>query len=100
MDRLNHLYFEQGQSPWLDNLKRSYLTGGQLTERTLDTNGDNLVTSADALVAVARERRNFFIDGLWLGWCRKTGGSDGTKARLSELSTGSWWRIDCTGPGG
>ncbi len=30
MDRLQHLYFEQGQSPWLDNLKRSYLTGGTL----------------------------------------------------------------------
>lgn len=32
MDRLNHLYFEQGQSPWLDNLKRSYLTSGKLRE--------------------------------------------------------------------
>jgi transaldolase len=30
MDRLAHLYHEQGQSPWLDNLKRSYITGGQL----------------------------------------------------------------------
>jgi transaldolase len=30
MDRLNHLYYEQGQSPWLDNLKRSYLTDGTL----------------------------------------------------------------------
>jgi len=32
MDRLKHLYHEQGQSPWLDNLKRSYLTGGNLRE--------------------------------------------------------------------
>ncbi len=30
MDRLAHLYAEQGQSPWLDNLKRSYITDGQL----------------------------------------------------------------------
>ncbi|CAB4363721.1 MAG: transaldolase [Actinobacteria bacterium] len=30
MDRLNHLYYDQGQSPWLDNLKRSYLTEGTL----------------------------------------------------------------------
>ncbi|MEI7547300.1 MAG: transaldolase [Actinomycetota bacterium] len=30
MDRLSHLYYEQGQSPWLDNLKRSYLTDGTL----------------------------------------------------------------------
>ena len=30
MDRLAHLYHEFGQSPWLDNLKRGYLTSGQL----------------------------------------------------------------------
>lgn len=30
MDRLAHLYHEFGQSPWLDNLKRGYVTGGQL----------------------------------------------------------------------
>ncbi len=32
MDRLNQLYLEQGQSPWLDNLKRSYLTSGKLRD--------------------------------------------------------------------
>jgi transaldolase len=31
MDRLIRLYEEFGQSPWLDNLKRGYLTSGQLT---------------------------------------------------------------------
>lgn len=30
MDRLLRLHAEFGQSPWLDNLKRSYLTSGQL----------------------------------------------------------------------
>jgi transaldolase len=30
MDRLTRLHTEFGQSPWLDNLKRSYLTSGQL----------------------------------------------------------------------
>ena len=30
MNRLARLYEEQGQSPWLDNLKRGYLTSGQL----------------------------------------------------------------------
>jgi transaldolase len=30
MDRLIQLYEEQGQSPWLDNLTRGYLTSGQL----------------------------------------------------------------------
>ena len=32
MDRLKDLYQEQGQSPWLDNLKRSYLTNGTLRD--------------------------------------------------------------------
>jgi transaldolase len=31
MDRLLALYHEFGQSPWLDNLKRDYITSGQLT---------------------------------------------------------------------
>jgi transaldolase len=30
MERLIRLFEEQGQSPWLDNLKRGYLTSGQL----------------------------------------------------------------------
>ena len=30
MNRLVRLYAEQGQSPWLDNLKRGYITSGQL----------------------------------------------------------------------
>ena len=30
-DRLQRLHSEFGQSPWLDNLKRSYVTGGHLT---------------------------------------------------------------------
>ncbi len=31
MERLIRLFEEQGQSPWLDNLRRGYLTSGQLT---------------------------------------------------------------------
>jgi transaldolase len=30
VDRLRRLFEEQGQSPWLDNLRRHYLTSGQL----------------------------------------------------------------------
>jgi len=30
MTRLNELYEKQRQSPWIDNIKRSYITGGQL----------------------------------------------------------------------
>ena len=30
MERLIRLYEEFGQSPWLDNLRRGYLTSGQL----------------------------------------------------------------------
>ncbi len=43
MTRLQQLFTEQGQSPWLDNLKRGYLTGGQL-ERLI-TDGIRGVTS-------------------------------------------------------
>ena len=32
MDRLVRLFADEGQSPWLDNLKRSYITGGQLAD--------------------------------------------------------------------
>ena len=32
MQRLIDLYEEQGQSPWLDNLTRGYLTTGQLAK--------------------------------------------------------------------
>jgi transaldolase len=32
MDRLAHLYHEFGQSPWLDNLKRGYITSGRLSQ--------------------------------------------------------------------
>ena len=35
MERLGHLYHEQGQSPWLDNLNRRYLTDGTL-QRMID----------------------------------------------------------------
>jgi len=31
MTRLDRLFHEQGQSPWLDNLKRGYITSGELT---------------------------------------------------------------------
>ena len=31
MTRLERLFHEQGQSPWLDNLKRGYITSGELT---------------------------------------------------------------------
>src|SRR5687767_5782693 len=32
MNRLQQLFHEFGQSPWLDNLKRSYLTSGELAD--------------------------------------------------------------------
>jgi transaldolase len=30
MTRLQDLYYQQGQSPWLDNLRRGWITGGEL----------------------------------------------------------------------
>jgi transaldolase len=43
MDRLLTLYNEFGQSPWLDNLKRGYITSGRLTN--LAANGIRGLTS-------------------------------------------------------
>ena len=36
MTKLQQLFREQGQSPWLDNLKRGYLTTGQLERLVAD----------------------------------------------------------------
>jgi transaldolase len=36
MTTLNDLHDQQGQSPWIDNLKRSYLTGGTLDQMMRD----------------------------------------------------------------
>ena len=40
-DRLKDLYDQQGQSPWLDNLRRGYLTSGELAalQRDQSLNG-------------------------------------------------------------
>jgi transaldolase len=36
MTTLNDLYDQQGQSPWIDNLKRSYITEGTLDQMITD----------------------------------------------------------------
>lgn len=36
MTRLNDLYSQHGQSPWIDNLKRSYITDGELAQLMKD----------------------------------------------------------------
>ena len=51
--RLHQLHDEQGQSPWLDNLKRSYLNGGELAR--LVEEGIRGVTSNPTIFAKAIE---------------------------------------------
>ncbi len=53
MTKLNDLYSEQGQSPWLDNLRRDYLQGGHLAE--LVAQGIRGVTSNPTIFAKAIE---------------------------------------------
>jgi transaldolase len=53
MTRLHDLYEHQGQSPWLDNLRRDYLRGGHLQE-LVDT-GIRGVTSNPTIFAKAIE---------------------------------------------
>src|SRR5438477_6964893 len=49
--KLQQLYDQQGQSPWLDNLKRAYLTTGQLQK--LVDEGIRGVTSNPTIFAKA-----------------------------------------------
>jgi transaldolase len=51
MTKLNDLYDVGGQSPWLDNLKRSYLTSGRLRE--LVSEGVRGLTSNPTIMAKA-----------------------------------------------
>jgi transaldolase len=51
--KLHELYDEGGQSPWIDNLKRSYITGGRLSE--LIAEGIRGLTSNPTIMAKAIE---------------------------------------------
>jgi transaldolase len=53
MTKLHDLYEQQGQSPWLDNLRRDYLRGGRLAE--LVSQGIRGVTSNPTIFAKAIE---------------------------------------------
>jgi transaldolase len=53
MTKLHDLYEQQGQSPWLDNLRRDYLRGGRLAE--LVNEGIRGVTSNPTIFAKAIE---------------------------------------------
>jgi transaldolase len=53
MTRLHQLFEEHGQSPWLDNLKRSYITSGEL--KKLVDDGVRGVTSNPTIFAKAIE---------------------------------------------
>src|SRR5260370_22208340 len=53
MTKLHDLYRQQGESPWQDNLKRSYLNDGPLAARVAD--GIRGVTSNPTIMAKAIE---------------------------------------------
>src|ERR1700733_14437486 len=58
MTTLNDLYAQQGQSPWLDNLRRDYLTEGKLQK--LVDEGIRGVTSNPTIFAKAIEGDPFY----------------------------------------
>jgi transaldolase len=58
MTTLNDLYTEQGQSPWLDNLRRDYLTEGKL--QALVDQGVRGVTSNPTIFAKAIEAGTYY----------------------------------------
>jgi transaldolase len=68
MTRLQRLYAEQGQSPWLDNLKRGYLADGTLARMVAD--GIRGVTANPTIFA------------------RAIGGSDDYDGQVAALTAG------------
>jgi transaldolase len=60
MTKLHELFDQQGQSPWIDNLKRSFLTGGRLEE--LVGVGVRGVTSNPTIFAKAIEGGDDYDD--------------------------------------
>jgi transaldolase len=62
VDRLQALYEEQGQSPWLDNLRRGYLTSGQLADFV--TKGIRGLTSNPTIFQKAMEGSDEYDDQL------------------------------------
>jgi transaldolase len=60
MTKLHELFDQQGQSPWIDNLKRSFLTGGRLAE--LVGIGVRGVTSNPTIFAKAIEGGDDYDD--------------------------------------
>jgi transaldolase len=62
MTRLQQLFAEQGQSPWLDNLQRGYLTSGQLAKLVED--GIRGLTSNPTIFQKAMEGSDAYDDQL------------------------------------
>src|SRR5437016_2596346 len=60
MTKLHELFDQQGQSPWIDNLKRSFLTSGRLAE--LADLGVRGVTSNPTIFAKAIEGGDDYDD--------------------------------------
>jgi transaldolase len=69
--RLQQLFEEQGQSPWLDNLRRGYLTSGDLAQRVAD--GMRGLTSNPTIFQKAMEGSADYDDQL--GDLVKAGGN-------------------------
>src|SRR5437763_14459934 len=60
MTKLHELFDQQGQSPWIDNLKRAFLTSGRLAE--LVGQGVRGVTSNPTIFAKAIEGGDDYDD--------------------------------------
>ena len=58
--RLHDLYREQGQSPWLDNLRRGWITGGELQQWVDD--GVRGITSNPSIFQKAIEKSDDYDD--------------------------------------
>ena len=87
MDRLAHLYHEFGQSPWLDNLKRGYITSGQLG-RLVDHGIRGLTSNPTIFQKAIQGSRRLR---------RAVPAAGRGRARRSSTTTGRWCCADING---
>ncbi|MGH9172674.1 MAG: transaldolase [Acidimicrobiales bacterium] len=79
MTRLHDLYAKGGQSPWIDNLKRSYITSGRLSE--LIGEGIRGLTSNPTIMAKAIEEGSDYDEE----FADSMGGGSGVLAAYWDL---------------
>ena len=87
--RLHDLYREQGQSPWLDNLRRGWITGGELQQWVDD--GVRGITSNPSIFQKAIEKSGDYDEEFGELDQRRCSRSRTRTGRSSRATSGPRW---------